>query len=100
MAIRPRLVVLESGDQPAAPCTVCGNDIPAGEGVTARYQGRTLRFKCPTCFVRFEFNPERFLAGREASCGDGEHAHSPAIGRQRVRPTRLDRILMPAGMDC
>ena len=78
MAITRRLVVLESNDQPSAPCTVCGNDIPAGEGVTARYQGRTLRFKCPRCFVSFEFNPERYLAGQQQSCCDGKHDHSPA----------------------
>ena len=78
MGIASRLVVLESNDQPAATCSVCGSDIPAGEGVTARYQGRILRFKCPGCFVRFEFHPERFLAGQDQSCCGGEHAHSPA----------------------
>lgn len=78
MAIEPRLVVLESGDQPAGMCTVCGNDIAAGEGVTASYKGRTLRFKCPGCFVRFEFNPERFLAGQEEPGCGGTHDHSPA----------------------
>jgi YHS domain-containing protein len=78
MALGPRLVVLESSDQPAAPCIVCGNDISAGEGVTASYEGRTLRFKCPGCFVRFEFNPERYLAGEQQSCRDGTHDHSPA----------------------
>lgn len=78
MAIAPRLVVLESRDQPAAPCVVCGNDVPAGEGVTARYQGRTLRFRCPGCFVRFEFHPERYPAGDTSSCCGGTHDHSPA----------------------
>lgn len=78
MATRPRVVVLESSNQPAASCTVCGHDIPAGEGVTARYQGRTLRFKCPGCFVRFEFNPERFLAEDASACCGDRHAHAPA----------------------
>jgi len=78
MAIAPGLEVLESDDQPAGPCVVCGNDIPAGEGVTATYQGRTLRFKCPGCLVRFEFNPERFLAAQDQACCNGSHDHSPA----------------------
>ncbi|MEW5990423.1 MAG: hypothetical protein AB1736_03640 [Chloroflexota bacterium] len=78
MAIQPRLIVLESGDEPAGTCTVCGGDIPAGEGVTASYRGRTLRFKCPGCFVRFELNPGRFLGGGDQSCCGGTHDHSPA----------------------
>lgn len=78
MALAPRLVVLESGDQPAGLCTVCGNEIPAGEGVTASYEGRTLRFKCPGCFVQFELNPERYLAGQGQTCCGGAHDHSPA----------------------
>ena len=82
MAITPRLVVLESSDQPVAPCVVCGTYIPAGEGVTARYRGRTLRFKCPRCFVSFEFNPERYLAGQQRSSCDGTHDHSPASERR------------------
>jgi YHS domain-containing protein len=78
MAIAARLVVLESSDQPAAQCIVCGHDIPAGEGVTAAYQGRTYRFKCPRCLVSFELSPERFLAGPRALCCGGAHDHSPA----------------------
>ncbi|OGO58207.1 MAG: hypothetical protein A2V85_14690 [Chloroflexi bacterium RBG_16_72_14] len=78
MAIQPGTVLLESRDQPAAPCVVCGCEIPAGEGVTAEYQGRMLRFKCPGCFVRFEFNPERYLAAEEQTCCGGRHDHSPA----------------------
>jgi hypothetical protein len=76
-ATEPRVVLLGSRDQPAAECSVCGCDILAGEGVTARYQGRTLRFKCPDCLVRFEFDPERYVAGGQQSCRDGQHA-SPA----------------------
>lgn len=78
MAIAPGLEVLESDDEPAGPCVVCGTEIPAGEGVTARYKGRTLRFRCAGCLVRFEFNPERYLAGQEQSCCGGVHDHSPA----------------------
>lgn len=38
-----QLRVVDSSDQAAAACVVCGNDISAGEGVTARYRGQTLR---------------------------------------------------------
>jgi len=78
MAIMSELVVLNSADQPAATCLVCGNEIPAGEGVTASYRGRTLRFKCPGCVSRFEADPEPFLAGRTGGCCGGAHEHSPA----------------------
>ena len=78
MALDQQLVVLDSRDQPAASCAVCGNDIPAGEGVTARFQDRTLRFKCPGCYARFQGDPERYLAGQQQTCCDGEHHYSPA----------------------
>ena len=78
MAIATELVVVESSGQPAASCVVCGNVVDAGEGVTATYQGRTLRFKCPGCYGRFQVNPERFLAGEQRKCCNGEHDHSPA----------------------
>ncbi len=72
------IVIRNSRLEPAAQCVVCGNDIPAGEGLTARYVDRTLRFKCPGCLSRFEADPERYLAGPEAGCCNGEHEHSPA----------------------
>jgi len=78
MAIAAELVVLESRNQPAATCLVCGNEIPAGAGVTASYRGRTLRFKCPGCFARFQADPEPFLAGQTGGCCGGAHEHSPA----------------------
>lgn len=78
MAIAPEIVVLDSRDQPAAVCIVCGNDIPAGEGVTASHDGRVLRFKCPGCLVRFEADPLPFLAGQTGGCCGGAHEHSPA----------------------
>lgn len=77
MAIRRELVVLNSRGEPAATCIVCGNDIPAGEGVTASYEGRVLRFKCPGCFARFEADPQPFLAGQTGGCCGGAHDHSP-----------------------
>lgn len=54
-------VVVGSADQSAARCVVCGNDVAAGEGLAARWQGRTLRFRCLGCLARFEANPERYL---------------------------------------
>ena len=53
----PSIVIRNSAREPAAHCVVCGNDIAAGEGLTARYGERTLRFKCPGCLVRFEADP-------------------------------------------
>lgn len=78
MAIAAELVVLDSGVQPGASCVVCGNDIPAGQGITAAYRGRVLRFKCPGCFSRFQATPEAYLAGETGGCCGGEHDHSPA----------------------
>ncbi len=77
MAIVRELVVVDSQDQPAASCVVCGNDIRAGEGVTAEYRGQTLRFKCPGCLPRFEADPDRYLGGEVSDCCGGEHDHSP-----------------------
>lgn len=71
------IVRLDSASEPAAQCVVCGNAIPAGEGVTARYGERILRFKCPGCLGRFEADPERYLGGGQAGCCNGEHDHSP-----------------------
>lgn len=78
MAVAQELVVVDSRTQAAAQCLVCGNPIAAGEGVTAQYLGRTLRFKCQGCFARFEADPDRYLAGHEAECCEGEHNQSPA----------------------
>jgi len=79
MTVVRELVVLDTLDQGSATCIVCGNEIPPGGGVTARYGDRTLRFKCPGCVTRFEADPERYLAGNVAGCCGGEHAHS-AVG--------------------
>ncbi len=65
------LVIVDSAGQPATTCVVCGQAVEAGAGVTARYRGRTLRFKCPGCLPRFEADPERYLAGETAECCDG-----------------------------
>lgn len=71
------IVIRNSQLEPSARCLVCGNDIPAGEGLSARYGERTLRFKCPGCLSRFEADPERFLAGHPDGCCV-DHDHSPA----------------------
>jgi YHS domain. len=78
MAIAPELIVVDSRYQPAARCLVCGNEIDVGQGVTAQYQGRTLRFKCPGCYARFETDPERYLAVHEEDCCNEGHESSPA----------------------
>ena len=62
------IVIGNSRLEPSARCLVCGNDVPAGEGLTARCGERTLRFKCPGCLGRFEADPERYLAAHEAGC--------------------------------
>lgn len=72
------LTLVDSRQAPAARCLVCGNDIPAGEGVTAWYGDRMLRFKCPGCYARFEADPEPYLAGRETGCCGKEHADASA----------------------
>ena len=68
------IVIRTSTFEPAARCVVCGNEIAAREGLTARYGDRTLRFKCPGCLARFEADPERYLAGDVGGCCGGEHA--------------------------
>jgi len=68
----PGLTMVDSREAPAARCTVCGNEIEAGDGVTAWYGGRLLRFKCPGCLARFEADPDRYLADHEAGCC-GQH---------------------------
>lgn len=72
------IVVLNSRLESSARCLVCGGDIPAGEGLTARYGERTLRFKCSGCLGRFEADPGRYLAGHQAGCCKDEPECSPA----------------------
>jgi hypothetical protein len=66
------LSVIDSAQQGVSICVVCGDRIAAGQGVTARYEGHTLRFRCQGCLGRFAEDPARFLAGRmEQWCSDG-----------------------------
>ncbi len=84
------LTLLDSRQAPAARCLVCGNDIPAGEGVTAWYGDRMLRFKCPGCCARFEVDPEPYLAGQTGGCRGDEQADAstsqpgPTTGGERA----------------
>lgn len=83
MSTPSSIVIRHSTLEPAASCVVCGNDIPAGRGLTARYGERTLRFKCPGCLARFEADPERYLAGDLGGCCGGQHTggkHGPVGG--------------------
>lgn len=75
MTVLQELVVLDTPTGAAEACLVCGNEIPPGGGVTARYGDRILRFKCPGCVTRFKADPERYLAGNTSACCGGEHDH-------------------------
>lgn len=68
------LVVIDSAAGTAATCVICGTDIAAGEGLTARFRGKTLRFKCPGCLSRFAIDPDRYPSDGPRSCCDDEHA--------------------------
>lgn len=72
------LVVVEPTDGVAATCVVCGKEVPAGTGVTARYRGQTLRFKCPGCLTRFQTDPDRYLSGGPAPCCDDDQERGGA----------------------
>lgn len=69
--------LVDSRYEPPANCLVCGSEIAEGEGVTARYKGSVVRFKCEGCLARFESNPDAYLAGHAATCCQ-DHAASPA----------------------
>ena len=72
------LSVIDSDRQGRAACAVCGDQIEAGLGITALYEGRTLRFRCQGCLARFAEDPDRFLAGHtEQWCSD-RRSGSPA----------------------
>lgn len=77
MTVVAALALVSSRYDPAATCLVCGGLIEAGEGLSARYQGRLLRFRCDGCVDRFRADPESYLAGHRAGCCS-DHAESPA----------------------
>lgn len=72
-----RIITADPRLQVEASCLVCGNDIPTGEGLTATYGERTLRFKCPDCLARFETAPGRHLADSGTSCCKARHPSLP-----------------------
>jgi ribosomal protein S27E len=80
----PDRFVIDSSDQGAASCVVCGNDIAAGSGVTAQFHGRTLRFKCPGCLSRFAVDSDHYLTEGPSSCCDGE---GHAVSAQSAAPS-------------
>ena len=73
---RPELVVVDASPQGPATCVVCGKEIAPGSGVTARFDGQILRFKCPGCLSRFAADPARYLSGGPAACCEGEDHES------------------------
>ena len=77
MAVVSDLMIIPSDYQDPARCLVCGSGVDAGEGVTALFGGRILRFKCPGCLTRFEADPERYLVDHEPACCQDEHPNSP-----------------------
>lgn len=86
------LVVVDSAAEAAATCVVCGNDVPAGEGVTARFADRTLRFKCPGCVSRFALDPDRYLSAGPSPCCDDEH-DADSLADTSHSGTASDRLL-------
>lgn len=79
------LVVVDSAAEAAATCIVCGKDVPAGEGVTARFGDQTLRFKCPGCVSRFADDPGHYLSAGPSACCDDEHADASHVGHTSDR---------------
>ncbi len=77
MAVASKPILVDSRYQPAARCLVRGNEIDPDEGVTARYEARTLRFRCPGCYTRFEADHQRYLAAPEPARCIHEHGGSP-----------------------
>lgn len=75
---RTAINVRDSQLEPSAVCIVCGGDIPAGEGLTARHGDRILRFKCSGCLSRFRADPDRYLDGHDAGCCEEAPESSPA----------------------
>ena len=84
METLPQLTLVDSSLEPAAHCLVCGKQIPAGEGVTARYLDRTFRFKCPGCYARFAADPQPYLAGQLEGCCDEPPVHSHDRERDKI----------------
>jgi hypothetical protein len=72
------LRVIDSTAQPAGTCAACGQSIGVGEGITALYGGRLLRFRCSGCLASFRSEPGRFVAARDYCCDTDTRVESPA----------------------
>lgn len=70
MITNAEVLLLDSHYSGATSCLVCCSPIGAGEGFTAIFHGRVLRFKCAGCLSRFSADPERFISGHAAECCD------------------------------
>ncbi len=75
---REDLVLIDSAAQPAGACAACGQSIGAGEGLTALYGGRLLRFRCSGCLTSFRREPGRYVATLDYCCSTDACAASPA----------------------
>jgi len=76
--VREDLVLIDSNLQPAGTCAACGQWIGAGEGITARYGGRMLRFRCSGCLAGFRCEPGRYVTARDNCCSTEAWQESPA----------------------
>jgi hypothetical protein len=76
--VREDLVLIDSSLQQAGTCAVCGKSVGEGEGITALYRGRLLRFRCSGCLASFRRGPERYAAARDYCCSTGTCEESPA----------------------
>jgi hypothetical protein len=72
------LVLIHSGGQPAGSCAACGQPIGAGEGLTALFGGRLLRFRCSGCLASFCRDPDRYIAADDYCCSTDARHESPA----------------------
>lgn len=72
------LVLIDSSGQPAAACAACGQPIGVGEGLTALYGGRLLRFRCSGCLASFCRDPDRYIAAEDYCCSTETCHESPA----------------------
>jgi hypothetical protein len=74
----PPGLVLEPHPVAGGRCVVCGSDVPAGEGIVARFRGRRVRLRCEGCLARFVADSDRYLGGHPTGCCDDEREASPA----------------------
>jgi hypothetical protein len=78
LGVRDDFVLIESSNQPAGACAVCGESIGAGEGITALCGGRLLRFRCSGCLASFRREPGRYVAASDYCCSTDPCTESPA----------------------